>query len=202
MKFYNKNGKLFDNRAVCEASNVKASIMNFVNKIKKQDKYNSDNVVDKMKEIDNLNDDAEKELKSVFDKRIFELPKDIIKQPLKIAIETVDDYNVNVKDEETGEVFETINKYDIDETSSDDESSELKEDHNENIKSILGDKFVESTDSDTAYHIDTDGTILDKNRSKVTIESNGDELIMKDSNGNVIDKAPIDERLKIKHDEI
>jgi len=202
MKFYNKNGKLFDNRAVCEASNVKASIMNFVNKIKKQDKYNSDNVVDKMKEIDNLNDDAEKELKSVFDKRIFELPKDIIKQPLKIAIETVDDYNVNVKDEETGEVFETINKYDIDETSSDDESSELKEDHNENIKSILGDKFVESTDSDTAYHIDTDGTILDKNRSKVTIESNGDELIMKDSYGNVIDKAPIDERLKIKHDEI
>jgi len=215
MKFYDSTGKLFENRAAREASNVKASITNFINKIKKKDKSDSTKTTRKFEEIDKLTKDAEdnlnrmikdneNDLKTLKDdsEKLVEVNdmiakinkelKNMVISNLNIAVEEIDEYNSKIIDKDTGNVIMTMNKYDV----------EKQSDLNQNEVPNLEAKLSKSTNHETTYHVDYDGTILDKNKEKITIESNGEELILKNSKGEVIDKSPIDEKLKMKQNDI
>ena len=73
----------------------------------------------------------------------------------------------------------------------------LKED-NEEIKK-LGEKLDKVKED---FKSITEQPVAVENKQSSRIEINGDKLLLKDANGNVIDKSPIDERLKIKSVEI
>jgi len=214
MKFYDSTGKLFENRVACEASNVKASVMNLVNKIKKRDKHDSAKTTEKFEEIDKLTKDAEDNLNRMINDNENDLKilkddseklvetndkiakinkelKNIVNSNLNIDVEEIDEYNSKIIDKDTGNVIMTMNKY----------NTEKPSDLDDEVPNIEA-KLYKSTNHETTYHVDYDGTILDKNKEKITIESNGEELIMKNSKGEIIDKSPIDEKLKMKQNDI